>query len=622
MKHSDAILVKNTLEGDDSAFRTLINRHRGVVYGLCYHFVHNFTDAEDLTQETFIRAYFKLPSLSDPAKFLSWLRQITINICHNWIRRQKDNSIPLDAISKQPDISSSPEEIYKAKKLQEIVAEAIASLSEKNRQVVMLYYLNGQSCKEVADFLDVSVSVVQSRLYEARRKLKGELIAMVEGDLENKKLTQDFDEKVLKAIEQAGKANNQRDYGEVIKHCDKALSILTKLPDSVDHKSIKFRALWMKSDAISKHASKEEGIKYLEEILEYERKIGDKSSQALIIEKIANHYGFYAGNAEKAVEYYKQALEMFEEIENKFGQARVLDYLGSQSLPNHNVEDGIAYYQKAFDLYKEMGMKNRACTCHAALNLLQRISRHLDKISLKAGLPKEALFGVVFFGVVCEEFSKSSETIVYIGKGGIQGSYTWSGSYGDYVWTNKDEVKYTLNASPFRFMPETTKILDFSLTVGDSWSMKVPSTISPREQDFMKITVTIESNSETVSVPAGVFTNCLKMKMVTSEEPEGCEYDRSGIREFIYAPGVGLVKSTYIRRDGAIGIAQLMDYTVSGSNKDCFPLVLGNKWSYEWMDKESSFPTMDVYEVLEMDDSRYYVSHYYYALKIGKVLVK
>ena len=60
MELSDEILVRKTLEGDDSAFSKLINRHSGVVHGLCYHLSHNFTDAEDLAQEAFIRAYFNL----------------------------------------------------------------------------------------------------------------------------------------------------------------------------------------------------------------------------------------------------------------------------------------------------------------------------------------------------------------------------------------------------------------------------------------------------------------------------------------------------------------------------------------------------------------------------------
>ena len=171
--------------------------------------------------------------------------------------------------------------------------------------------------------------------------------------------------------------------------------------------------------------------------------------------------------------------------------------------------------------------------------------------------------------------------------------------------------KIPLTQVRFASMPDRIKILDFSLSVGDSWSMNVPS----GGMEPMKITFTIQSDSEKVSVPAGEFSNCLMTKIVTSDEPKDCSEDRCGIREFIYAPGVGLVKSTFIRRDGAVGIAQLVSYTLSESNKDYFPLVLGNKWVYEWADKDGVFPSTDVYQVTGIKNNNYYVSHYFYASK-------
>lgn len=93
-----------------------------------------------------------------------------------------------------------------------------------------------------------------------------------------------------------------------------------------------------------------------------------------------------------------------------------------------------------------------------------------------------------------------------------------------------------------------------------------------------------------------------------------------GIREFIYAPGIGLVKSTFIRRNGAVGTAQLTHYEILDRNGDYFPLALGNKWAYEWLDKDGVLPTTDVYEVLGEKKGKYNLSHYFLALKLGKVL--
>ena len=104
----------------------------------------------------------------------------------------------------------------------------------------------------------------------------------------------------------------------------------------------------------------------------------------------------------------------------------------------------------------------------------------------------------------------------------------------------------------------------------------------------------------------------------STEEPKDCEENCCGEREFIYAPGVGLVKSIFVRRDDAIGMAQLTDYTISDDNEDYFPLALGNKWVYEWANKEGMFHSTDVCEVTGIKSRHYYVSHYYYTLKQAK----
>jgi len=534
---------------------------------------------------------------------MGWMRQITSNVCHDWLRHQKNNSVPLEAISDQLAASESPEEICEANELGETVAKAISSLSEKNQQTVKLYYLDGRSCEEVASFMGVSVSVIQSRLYESRKQLKRELISMVEENLERHKLSQDFEEKILKVIEQAKEAQTKYAYGETIEYCDKALETLTELPDNIKHRRMKKEALWLKGDAFNRSNSREEAVKYYEESLGLENEIGDKSARAYAIKESARHYS-NVGEVEKATEYYRQALKMFTELEDKTGQAEVLQWFGARSIwdANADVEDGISCFRKAFDLFVELADKQSEASCRAGIDYLKHYGRQSSEISFKEGAHK-----IVFYGAVCETFIKSPDNVIYVG---------FSGTLGDRMWTEGDEFKNTFDSGPFRHMPDGIKILDFSLSVGDSWSMSVPS----GGKKPMKITVTIQSDSEIASVPAGKFLNCLKMKIATSDEPEDYEENRCGIWEFIYAPGVGLVKSTFIRRDRAIGIAQLVSYTLSESSKDYFPLASGNKWVYEWADKDGIFPTEDVYQVTGVKDNNYYVSHYYFASKEATIV--
>ena len=106
-----------------------------------------------------------------------------------------------------------------------------------------------------------------------------------------------------------------------------------------------------------------------------------------------------------------------------------------------------------------------------------------------------------------------------------------------------------------------------------------------------------------------------KTKILTSQEPVDCDENRCGEKELIYAPGVGLVKFSFVHRDGSIDMGQLTECEISDENEDYFPLDPGNRWTYEWADKEGVFPSTDIYEVIGAADDRYYLSHYYYALK-------
>jgi RNA polymerase sigma-70 factor (ECF subfamily) len=77
---SDSELVRQCKDGDREAFNTLIRRYQHAVYGLCYHFVGDFADAQDLTQETFVRVYLDLHQIQHLSKFPSWLRQVATRV--------------------------------------------------------------------------------------------------------------------------------------------------------------------------------------------------------------------------------------------------------------------------------------------------------------------------------------------------------------------------------------------------------------------------------------------------------------------------------------------------------------------------------------------------------------
>ena len=98
MELSDEAAVGRCLEGDRNAFSLLVEKYQNAVYGLCYHMVGNFADAQDLTQEAFVRAYVDLAKIREPSKFASWLNRLTVNVCRMWLRKRKGlDSLPLGA---------------------------------------------------------------------------------------------------------------------------------------------------------------------------------------------------------------------------------------------------------------------------------------------------------------------------------------------------------------------------------------------------------------------------------------------------------------------------------------------------------------------------------------------
>ncbi|MFQ6044624.1 MAG: RNA polymerase sigma factor, partial [Candidatus Poribacteria bacterium] len=182
MNTQDTELVLRALQGDKKAFGELVDKYQGVVYGLCFHLVGNFADAQDLAQEAFVQAYLDLHQLREPDKFANWLYRVTTNVCKMWLRKRKPDVDSLETISPTEFISAlpSPQELVEREELQLMVRRAIDSLSGKNRLTITLYYMDGLSYQEISDFLDVPVSTIKSRLHKARLQLKEKLIKMVE----------------------------------------------------------------------------------------------------------------------------------------------------------------------------------------------------------------------------------------------------------------------------------------------------------------------------------------------------------------------------------------------------------------------------------------------------------
>lgn len=169
-------LIRRCQRGDNLAVEALIRRYQNYVYRLCFLVMRNEQDAEDMTQETFIRACAALPryEIRDGTTFEAWLYRIAVNCCRSRMRRRWYQVLPWPDPGPQlmadPDLQPDRQVVLGEHRA--AVLSAIYSLGEKHRLVIILRYYAGLSNEEIALALDIPSGTVRSRLHTARERLR------------------------------------------------------------------------------------------------------------------------------------------------------------------------------------------------------------------------------------------------------------------------------------------------------------------------------------------------------------------------------------------------------------------------------------------------------------------
>ncbi|MFC1712452.1 RNA polymerase sigma factor [Candidatus Poribacteria bacterium] len=169
----DAELVRLCQDGDMTAFEQLFHRHQDRVYSVAIRMMNNPEDALDMTQEIFLRAYQKISKFKFTSAFSTWLYRLATNLCIDELRKRKRsaNTTPLEEAISQSD-GNTPEDDAISKDREKRIWQAINSLKEKERAIIVLRDIEGLSYKEIAEVFGCSLGRVKSRIHEARQKLK------------------------------------------------------------------------------------------------------------------------------------------------------------------------------------------------------------------------------------------------------------------------------------------------------------------------------------------------------------------------------------------------------------------------------------------------------------------
>jgi len=185
MNFIDKQLVKKAKTGDKQAFTDLVNEYKDKIYNLAYRMLGNKQEAEDISQDTFLRVYSNLDKYDETHKFSTWIYRIASNLSIDRIRKKKP-SVFLDAewkdeegldwYSRLPNDNKTPEEELLLDEQQRLIQEALLSLPEKYRLIMILKYMEDRSIQEISTITDTSLATVKTRLHRGREYLRKQLL--------------------------------------------------------------------------------------------------------------------------------------------------------------------------------------------------------------------------------------------------------------------------------------------------------------------------------------------------------------------------------------------------------------------------------------------------------------
>lgn len=181
----EVVLVRNAQKGDLAAYDDLVRRYQERIYATIYHMTSNHEDANDLAQDTFIKAHQALKSFKGGSSFYTWVYRIAVNKTINFLKQRKNrthmslNDLDFNA-EHDPDLvalvsDKTPRRDANLAELQEKLNEAMQKLSEPHRLVVTLHDVQGLAHEEIAEIMECNIGTVRSRLFYARQQLQGYL---------------------------------------------------------------------------------------------------------------------------------------------------------------------------------------------------------------------------------------------------------------------------------------------------------------------------------------------------------------------------------------------------------------------------------------------------------------
>lgn len=175
---TDGTYARRVQDGEQDAFRILIERYEGMVFDLAHQYADTSEDAEDLAQDVFMRAYERIGDLKNPDRFSSWLYGIALNRCRDYAKNVRRETYAFSRTEERDNADALPtetrpqDEALVAEERSDQLWEALEQLSSTYATPFLLKYRDGMTYKAMSQRMDVSVSALKVRVHRARKKLR------------------------------------------------------------------------------------------------------------------------------------------------------------------------------------------------------------------------------------------------------------------------------------------------------------------------------------------------------------------------------------------------------------------------------------------------------------------
>jgi len=201
MRTEDGHLINKCLNGEPEAFGMLVDKYKAGIYAFTFSRLRNFHDAEDVTQDVFIKAYQNLSKLRRWDSFAVWVYSIASNLCSKW-KRSRSRRPDREFIEDQDeDVLENPSlDSYRRDLVNNSLRDALDSLPESYQEALTLHYLGGMSTDDIAKSLGASPTTIRQRLVRARAQLKEEMLAMISKTFEQQKLKAIFTFRIVEMV--------------------------------------------------------------------------------------------------------------------------------------------------------------------------------------------------------------------------------------------------------------------------------------------------------------------------------------------------------------------------------------------------------------------------------------